>query len=131
MAKTTTPTHAQHTTGRPDRPERPARPTGTEHGQHVDVLLACAKTCNETFAYCIQEGGQHVKAEHLQTMVDCAQVCSLGADLMARGSPLSHNYMELCATACKNCEESCEEFEGDSTMQMCADVCRECYEACS
>jgi hypothetical protein len=64
-------------------------------------------------------------------MVDCAQVCSLGADLMARGSPLSHNYMELCATACKNCEESCEEFEGDSTMQMCADVCRECYEACS
>jgi hypothetical protein len=60
MAKTTTPTHAQHTTGRPDRPERPARPTGTEHGQHVDVLLACAKTCNETFAYCIQEGGQHV-----------------------------------------------------------------------
>lgn len=109
---------------------RPTRPTGG-HAPHTATLLNCAKTCNETLNYCIQQGGNHVQADHLRAMIDCAQVCALGADLAGRDSQLWEAYKAVCAEACKACEESCEAFEGDRTMQACADACRECYEACS
>lgn len=105
------------------RPER--RPSSG------NVISDCARTCNETLAYCLEQGGDHVEAEHIKSMIDCIDVCTVTARLHERESPLHKQAMELCAQACKTCEESCEEFEGDETMQLCADTCRQCYEHCS
>ena len=94
-------------------------------------MKQCATVCNETLTYCLEQGGEHVEPEHLQAMLDCAEICTLTATLHDRKSAFHKQAMALCAEACKACEESCEEFEGDATMQACADACRECYEHCS
>lgn len=94
-------------------------------------MAQCARVCNETISYCLEQGGDHAKAEHIKTMIDCAEVCTLTATLHDRQSALNEQALELCAEACKACEESCEEFTGDATMQACADQCRDCYDHCS
>lgn len=93
-------------------------------------MADCARTCNETLAYCLEQGGNHVEAQHIKAMIDCVQVCTLTAQLEERGSPLSARAMELCAQACKSCEESCEGFADDETMRRCADACLACREHC-
>ena len=105
---------------------RPAKSPVSDDAPMAD----CAQVCNQTLAYCLDQGGDHVEASHLKAMIDCIDVCTLTARLHGRGSPLGEQAMELCAEACKACEESCEGFEGDETMQLCAATCRECYEHC-
>lgn len=95
------------------------------------IIADCARTCNETLSYCLEQGGEHVAAEHLKSMIDCIDVCTTTARLDERESPLHKQAMELCAEACKACEESCEQFEGDVRMTECANVCRQCYEHCA
>jgi hypothetical protein len=94
-------------------------------------MADCASVCNETLAYCLDQGGDHVESEHLKAMIDCIDICTVTARLYERESPLHQQAMELCAQACKTCEESCEEFSDDEAMQLCADTCRQCYEHCS
>lgn len=113
----------QSTTTQRSRPQR-------THGSE-NIISDCARVCNTTVAYCLEQGGNHVKAEHLKAMIDCVDVCTVTARLHERGSPLHQKAMELCAQACKTCEESCEEFGDDETMKLCADTCRQCYEHCS
>jgi hypothetical protein len=97
----------------------------------TSTFRECIEACNATFAYCIEQGGDHVRPEHLKALMDCLEVCITTSDLVGRSSPLAGSMMEVCAEACKACEESCEEFAGDPTMERCADACRECYEHCS
>lgn len=94
-------------------------------------MANCAKVCNETLAYCLEQGGDHVKAEHLKVMIDCVDVCTLAARLHERDSRLRVQAMEICASACKTCAETCEEFQDDEVMRLCAQACRECQQHCS
>lgn len=109
------------------RTVRRARP----HQMSADPMAECAKTCHETLTYCLEQGGEHVESDHLKAMLDCADICTWTATLHQRQSPLAEAAMELCAQACKTCEESCGQFEGDETMQACAEACRTCYEHCA
>lgn len=100
-----------------------------EHATETAILRTCADVCNETLAYCLQQG--HVEPEHILVLVDCIELCTITAHFVSRDSQLSTQVLELCALACKNAEESCEEYqEDDERMKACADVCRECYEHC-
>lgn len=105
-------------------------PPSRSHGSG-NIISDCARVCNTTLSYCLKQGGDHVKADHLKAMIDCVEICAVTARLHERESPLHQQAMELCAQACKTCEESCEEFGDDETMKLCADTCRECYEHCS
>lgn len=110
------------------RSARPGRPSA--HPDHANLMRDCASTCNQTLAYCLQQGGKHVEADHIKALVDCIQVCSIGSDLVGRGSPLADAYMKVTAQACRTCQESCKAFTGDEQMQACAEACRTCAEAC-
>lgn len=90
----------------------------------------CARVCWETIAYCAQQGGRHVEAAHLETLLDCAQICDTSASLLARGSGLHASHCGVCAEACKRCEESCEQFADDAQMRACAAACRRAAESC-
>jgi hypothetical protein len=102
-----------------------------EHTSRTAILRTCADTCYETFVYCTEQGGDHVESEHLQCVIDCAEMCTFTANFVARGSEHSDRLLQVCAEICKACEESCEEFGDDERMKACADVCRECYEHCT
>jgi class 3 adenylate cyclase len=84
-------------------------------------------TISECFAYCLEQGGEHVEKAHLVCMLDAWDLLSATASLVARGSEHADGVKEVCAEAVKACEESCEAFEGDETMAACADACREAY----
>lgn len=112
---------SQRVTSKPD--------TKMEHATETAILRTCADVCNETLAYCLEQG--HVEPDHILCLVDCIELCTLTAHFVARDSHLASQVLELCAQACKDCEESCEEYQdGDERMKACADVCREAYEHC-
>lgn len=74
-------------------------------------------------------GGEHVEAEHIRTLMDCAQICITSADFMSRGSPWHADLCGVCANICEQCAMSCDALEG-AEMKQCADECRRCADEC-
>jgi len=99
-------------------------------GPEYEVIRTCANVCNETLAYCLSQGDDHVEENHIKALVDCAAICNLTADFVGRESELADRLRGVCAEASKACQESCEGFDGDETMKRCADACHECAEYC-
>lgn len=96
----------------------------------IDVCDECRQSCLETLTHCLEKGGKHSAAEHVQSLLDCAEACQTSANFMARGSALHAVACGVCADACDACAESCEAFKDDEEMQACAEVCRRCSESC-
>lgn len=96
----------------------------------IDECLNCHRVCTETLKHCLQEGGRHALANHINALTDCAQICSLSADFMLRGSELHHHTCGVCAEACEKCAQSCENVNDSPEMQRCIDACRRCAESC-
>lgn len=101
---------------------------------HMESAIAtcreCRDVCIETMQYCLRQGGEHVKADHIQHMQDCIDACGTCADFMVRGSEMHNQTCGVCAEACRRCAQSCAQFENDEKMQHCADVCRRCADSC-
>lgn len=76
-------------------------------------------------------GGEHASAKHINLLMDCAAVCQLAINLVARGSDNSQAVMKLCAEISHRCADECEAMaDGDQQMLECAEACRRCAEAC-
>ena len=85
--------------------------------------------------HCLPKGGRHVGQAHVQSMLDCMDMCQAAADFMTRGSPLHTSVCAAAANVADACADSCEalhpkDTSPDSTMQRCADACRACAIAC-
>jgi hypothetical protein len=103
----------------------------TELRQCIQICTECHAACIETTTLCLQLGGPHAEANHLRSLLDCAQLCATSADLMLRQSPLHPQTCGVCAEACRECAQSCEQVgRGDEVMSRCAEVCRRCEESC-
>lgn len=103
----------------------------SEISECIENCSDCHDVCMETIAHCLQLGGEHAAAEHIRTLLDCAQACDASRDFMLRGSELHAAMCGLCADACERCAESCEQLAGnDDVMRNCAEVCRRCAESC-
>ena len=107
--------------------------------EHIDEAMhTCITNCSDchdicvaTIQHCLQMGGEHAAAEHIRTLLDCAQACDASRDFMLRASDLHSRYCALCAEACGRCAESCERIGGDDpVMAQCAQTCRRCAESC-
>jgi hypothetical protein len=97
----------------------------------IQNCLDCYKSCLSTlFSYCIPQGGKHSNPEHIQLMLDCAEICQTNANFMLRGSDLHIRTCGICAEVCSRCANDCGLFENDARMQDCAEVCRRCAESC-
>lgn len=90
---------------------------------------ACRNACLVGVAHCIEKGGAHAEARHLETMLDCIAICTTTADYLARGSERHADVCRVCARVCRACEASCRALEGE-TMRRCAEACAACAEAC-
>jgi hypothetical protein len=96
----------------------------------ITDALECSRICEETLAYCLQQGGRHVEPEHIKLMVDCAEICRTTAAFMERGSRYMAEISRFSAQVCQDCAEDCATFGGDEQMMRCAEVCRRCAESC-
>ena len=107
-----------------------AQGISSEMQECIQNCMDCARTCRETLAYCLAKGGKHVAEAHIRLLLDCIECCDMSASMMLRGSAFHAAHCAVCAEICKACEESCEEFAGDTTMKACEDACRRCFESC-
>jgi hypothetical protein len=97
----------------------------------IQNCIQCHAICVQTVSYCLQKGGPHAEATHIQTLLDCTQTCEICSDLMLRNSPLRQKTCALCADACNRCAQSCERLgAGDAQMTTCVEVCRRCESSC-
>ncbi len=106
------------------------KPGAPQMQRAVTDALDCHRVCEETIAYCLQQGGPHAEASHIRLLTDCADICRLAADFMVRSSEFHPQLCALCADVCVRCAEDCERFAGDEQMRRCADACRRCAESC-
>ena len=91
----------------------------------------CAVVCEQTARHCLQMGGEHAGPEHQALMRDCAAICTLSVELMARSSTFAVQTCRLCAETCQACADGCERLaNGDEAMQECAETCRACAASC-
>lgn len=95
----------------------------------IDECQSCHEVCVETLTHCLSMAGKHAEAEHITTLMDCAQICTASADFMLRGSAFHADVCGVCADICDECAESCDALEG-AEMKRCADQCRRCAESC-
>ena len=94
--------------------------------------LECHRICTESVAHVMHGGGAHNETEHLVALLDCAQMCALHAEFMARGSPHHTHLARECAEICNACAALCEKHaDPDGEMQACAEACRRCADPCS
>lgn len=96
----------------------------------IQSCLDCYRVCTETVAYCLQAGGKHAEANHIQVLLACAEICQTSANFLLLGTPLHTQTCAACAVVCAQCAESCEQMGNDALMNACAEVCRRCAESC-
>lgn len=95
----------------------------------IEACTSCSNVCTETMHHCLHMGGRHAGAEHVTTLLDCAEICRTSADFLLRTSPLRAATCSVCAAVCRACEESCRGLGGEE-MKRCADECARCAESC-
>jgi hypothetical protein len=96
----------------------------------IQDCMDCHAICLDTINYCLEMGGDHVEAEHMRTLMDCAQICQTSADFMLRGSEWHLSTCQVCAEVCRACAESCAAFAGDEQMERLAQFCNACADSC-
>ena len=96
----------------------------------IDECQSCHDICVETTAHCLSQGGRHAEADHISTLLDCAEICAVSANFMLRDSRFHRRTCEVCAEVCDACAKSCEAVGDDDAMRRCAEECRRCAESC-
>ena len=102
-----------------------------EHQQHITILNECAAACNHCATACLEEQDVQMLTRCIKLDLDCADICTLTATFLARGSEHAMHIMKECAEICNACAEECEKHSDMEHCQECADVCRRCAEECS
>ncbi|MDH5822560.1 four-helix bundle copper-binding protein [Luteimonas sp. RD2P54] len=101
-----------------------------EMNQCIDNCSTCHAVCLETIHYCLEKGGKHAEAEHINLMSVCADICATSADAMLRGASVHTATCGACAEVCRQCAEACAAMGDDADMQRCAEACRRCADSC-
>ena len=110
------------------------------HGMRHDMsaeMRACLEACNAcrdqclvTLAHCIEKGGAHADARHLESLLDCVEICETAGSFLARGSERHNRICGACAIICRDCEASCRSVADGETLKQCAEACAKCAETC-
>ena len=95
----------------------------------IDDCLTSHRLCLETAVYLLEDGRRSKPALVLQ-LWDCAEICSMTADVSLRGSALAGRSWENCADVCEACARECASFGEDPRLQACAGPCRRCAASC-
>lgn len=95
----------------------------------IDACHACAVACNTCFTACLKESDVGMMARCIALDMDCAAICSLAANAMARDSEMAPHFCRLCSEVCLACANECESHQHDH-CQQCAQACRACSKAC-
>ena len=96
----------------------------------IQECKTCEQICLETVTHCLQKGGRHAEPQHIQMLLDCAEICRASANFMIRGSNFHGRTCGVCAEVCDACAQDCASFGDDADMQRCAEACTSCARSC-
>jgi hypothetical protein len=113
----------------------PASDAGDEAFALVQAAAECTFTCTTCADACLEEDDPAAMRSCIRMNLDCAEICSVTARLIARPGPQDQNVLrtqlEACAAACRACAQECEEHADHMEhCRICAEACRACAEAC-
>jgi len=98
-----------------------------------DEQRACIENCQEATEVCEWCADECLGDPEMEACArlcrDVADLTSLHARFMARGSEYSGTLAEACAAACEACADECDSHDADH-CEVCADVLRECAKSC-
>lgn len=92
----------------------------------IEACNYCAVECGICFAHMV---GKESKNSCPACCIECAAICRLCVDAMARNSPFAKQICKLCADICDWCAAQCDAHDMDH-CKSCAEACRKCAEAC-
>ncbi|TYP57635.1 uncharacterized protein DUF326 [Thermosediminibacter litoriperuensis] len=95
----------------------------------IELCNSYMKACEECVNSCLKEPDVAARIKCVQMLRDCADICSLASQFMARNSAFAKQICSLCADICEACARECEMFK-DAHCQQCADICRRCAQEC-
>ena len=99
----------------------------------LNALNTCIAECNHCMTACLDEQDVKMLAKCIKQDIDCADICTLAAALIARGSEHGNHLLKECAEVCNACAEECEKHAkmGMEHCRTCAEACRACASACN
>lgn len=104
------------------------RHVSPQTSETLDRCLAAAMAAEDCLDLCLDEDGEEI-ARAARLCRDIADLATLTARLMARGSPAQPFVAAACGDACETCADELAPT-GKEHFVWCAGVFRECAEAC-
>lgn len=95
----------------------------------LEACNRCTQACNECFDAICKSSHQEEFVNCQKILRDCADICSLVSQLIARNSVNAKLIASFCANICDACAKACEKCQ-DACCQKCAEICRQCADAC-
>lgn len=109
--------------------------TAIDHVEADSRMATCIDNCFEAAQaaewcadQCIELGDAEM-ARCVRLCRDVADVATLHARFMARGSDVESDLAATCAELCEECAAECEQFD-HMHCQVCANVLQTCAESC-
>ncbi len=106
--------------------------THEKNKELLNTLNDCAAECNHCAVACLDEQDVKMLANCIKLDIDCAEICTIAAGFVARGSLHAAHILAECADICNACADECEKHaqHGMEHCKECAEACRKCAEAC-
>lgn len=103
--------------------------TSNRFSECIDACYRCADACDHCSVACLSEDNVKEMERCIRLDMDCAAVCRLTAEVMARESECHILVCRLCEKICTACAEESGKHQHEH-CQNCAQQCRECAQLC-
>lgn len=97
----------------------------------ISALNKCADACNYCTTACLEEEDVKMMTACIKLDIDCAAICNLTANFIARGSVHGKHLLKECAELCNLCAAECEKHTKMQHCVSCAEACRACEAYCT
>ncbi len=104
--------------------------THQQYDMCIKACQVCLLECEHCANVCLHEEDCNDLARCISLDRDCASICALAIEMMARNSPFAKEICALCAKICRACGDECSKHQHMEHCQRCAKACYQCAEAC-
>ena len=103
--------------------------SSTQYKSCLEACNACVTACEHCAVSCLHEPDIKTMVRCIELDRDCADMCSLAAQFMSRGSTYAAKFCALCAEICQACGDECAKHKMEH-CQQCAKACHKCAQEC-
>lgn len=100
----------------------------------IDACLDCSQACTACADSCLSEKEIDMLRKCIRTNLDCADVCDATGRILSRhtgyDANITRSLVTACMWACKSCGDECAKHSHMRHCEVCAEACRKCEQAC-